>query len=126
MLALVLAAAVTGADLQQWMNDQPPVQAYEARKASLGLRPPPDDAFRQPPHLPQRAACEGRASAMAAAVALFKVVDDSKITLTEPDLQAKNEGQPVLQLSDDGKKALSDRAQQYEQDAGRYEPACLG
>ena len=126
MLALVLAAAITRADLQQWIDDQPDVRAYETQKASLGLRPPPDDAFRQQPRLPQHAACEGRARAMAAAVTLFKTSDASKLTLAEPDLQAKNGGLPVLMLNEDGKKALTERAEQYEQDAGRYEPACLG
>ena len=126
MLALVLAAAITRADLQQWIDDQPEVRAYEMQKATLGLRPPPDDAFRQPPRLPQHAACEGRARAMAAAVTLFKTSDASKLTLAEPDLLAKNGGQPMLTLDDDGKKALTERATQYEQDAGRYEPACLG
>ncbi len=110
MLVMVLAAALSPGDLQRWMDDQPPVMAYEARRLSLGLHPPPDDAFRQPPRIPQRAACEGRASAVAAAVALFKVVDGSKLTLTEPDLQAKNDGQPVLQLNDDGKKVRVSRS----------------
>ena len=32
----------------------------------------------------------------------------------------------VLMLNDAGKKALTDRAAAYEQDAGRLEPACLG
>lgn len=125
MLApLALAAAITAADLQRWIDDQPEVRAYELRRA--GLQPPPDGAFRQSPRLPQHAACEGRAEAMTAAVTLFKVSDGSRVTLTEPDLQAKNDGAPVLMLNDQGKKALTDRAERYEQEAGRYEPACLG
>ena len=126
MLALVLAAAITRADLQQWIDDQPEVRAYEMQKTSLGLHAPPDEAFRVMPRLPQRAACEGRASAMTAAVKLFKTTDASKLTLTEPELQARNDGKAEVMLDDAGKKALTDRAQQYEQDAGRLEPACLG
>jgi hypothetical protein len=125
MLApLLLAAAVSAADLQQWIDDQPDVRAYEMRRATL--QPPPEGAFRQAPRLPQGAACESRSEAMRASVLLFKTADESKLTLTEPDLLNKNDGQPVLQLNDDGKKALTDRAAQYEQEAGRYEPACLG
>ena len=126
MLALALAAAITSADLQQWINDQPEVQAYELRTRSIGLRLPPEDAFRQSPRLPRSAACEARTRAMAAAVALFKTSDGSKLTLIEPELLAKNDGQPILMLNDDGKKVLTDRAKDYEQAAGRYEPACLG
>ena len=126
MLALVLASAITSADLQQWIEDQREVGAYETQRASLGMKLPPDDAFRQSPRLPQRAACEGRARAMAAAVKLFKTTDDGRLTLMDADLQAKNGGTPVLMLNDQGKKALTDRASAYETDAGRLEPACLG
>ena len=59
-------------------------------------------------------------------MALFKAADGGKVVLTEPALQAKNEGQPVLQLSEPAKQALEDRGRRYEQDAGLYEPACLG
>jgi hypothetical protein len=125
MLApLALAVAITAADLQQWIDDQPEVRAYELRRSAL--RPPPEEAFRQQPGLPQRAACENRAQAMAAAVKLFKTADGAKLTLTEADLQARNEGASVLMLNDQGKKVLTDRAEQYEREAGRYEPACLG
>ena len=126
MLALVLAAAITRMDLQQWVDDQPQVRAYEMQKAAAGLRPPPEDAFRQPPRLPQHAACKARAHAISASVMLFKALDGPQITLSEPDLQAKNDGVATLVLNEDGKKVLSERAQQYEQEAGRYEPACLG
>ena len=124
MLALALAATVSLADLQQWMNDQPPVAIYEQQR--LLERPPREDEFRRAPTLSSRAACRGSRSAMTAAVSLFKAADGAKIVLTEPELQAKNDGQPVLQLSEPAKQALEDRGRRYEQDAGLYEPACLG
>ena len=126
MLALVLAAAITRMDLQQWVDDQPQVRAYEMQKATAGLRPPPDDAFRQPPRLPRQAACMARTRAISASVMLFKALDEPRIILSEPDLKAKNDGVSTLVLNDDGKKVLSERAEQYEREAGRYEPACLG
>ena len=124
MLALALAAAVSLADLQQWIDDQPPVAAYEQQR--LTKRLPRDDEFRSAPALPRQAACRGSRSAMTAAVSLFKAADGSRIVLAEPALQAKNDGQPVLQLSEPAKQALEERGRRYEQDAGLYEPACLG
>ena len=124
MLAFALAATLSIADLQQWIDDQPEVRAYEIRRPALA--PPAADAFRAEPPLPRRAACRSAAAAMQAAVALFKAVDQPKIVLSEPDLVARNNGQPTLQLDEGGKQALQDRARAYEQDAGRYEPSCLG
>ena len=124
MLALVLAATVSLADLQQWIDDQPAVAAYEQQRLIGHL--PREDEFRTPPVLPRVAACRGSRSATMAAVTLFKASDDGKVALTEPALQAKNDGQPVLQLSGPAKQALEDRGRRYEQDAGLYEPACLG
>ena len=124
MLALALAAAVSLADLQQWIDDQPQVAAYEQQRRTERL--PSVDAFRVRPTLSMPAACHGSHEAMNAAVALFKAADGGKVVLTEPTLQAKNDGQPVLQLSEPAKQALEERGQRYEQDAGRYEPACLG
>ena len=124
MLTLVLAAAVSMADLQQWIEDQPAVAAYEQQR--LTERLPREDAFRSAPSLPRQAACRGSQSAMTAAVTLFKAADGSKVVLTEPGLQAKNDGRPVLQLSEPAKQALEDRGRRYELEAGLYEPACLG
>ncbi len=124
MLALVLAATVTIADLQQWIQDQPAVAAYEQQRRAERL--PREDAFRDPPTLPKAVACRGSSSAMTAAVTLFKAADGARLVLTEPALQARNEGQPVLQLSEPAKQALEDRGRRYEQEAGLYEPACLG
>ena len=124
MLALALAATLSVADLQQWMDDQPEVRAYEMRRTAL--RPPAEDAFRAVPPLPRRAACSTAAAAMQAAVSLFKVSDQPQIALVEPDLVARNDGQPMLKLGDGGKQALVERARGYEADAGRYEPSCLG
>ena len=124
MLALALAATVSLADLQQWIDDQPAVAAYEQQR--LVERRPREDAFRSGPTLSRPIACQGSKSAMTAAVTLFKAADGDKIALTEPALQAKNAGQPMLQLSGPAKQALEDRGRRYEQDAGLYEPACLG
>ena len=123
MLVLALAATVSIADLQQWIGDQPAVVAYEQQR--LAERLPREDEFRSPPALPRTAACRGSRAAMMAAVTLFKASDAGKVALTEPALQAKNEGQPMLQLSEPAKQALEDRGRRYEQDAGLYEPACL-
>ena len=124
MLALALAAAVSLADLQRWIADQPAIAAYEQQR--LVERPSRQDEFRNPPALPRRTACLASRSAMTAAVTLLKAADGVKVDLTEPELQAKNEGQPVLQLSEPAKQALEDRGRRYEQDAGLYEPACIG
>ena len=124
MLALALAATVSLADLQQWIDDQPSVAAYEQQR--LLAHPPREDEFRRAPALSSPVACRGSRSAMTAAVTLFKAADGAKIVLTEPALQAKNDGQPMLQLSEPAKQALEDRGRRYEQDAGLYEPACLG
>ena len=125
MLALALAAALSSADLQRWMDDQPEVRAYEQAQAQ-GLRPPPADAFRRLPSLPPRTACRGSSEAMAAAVKLFKTSDDAKLVLSEPDLVQLNGGQPVVQLDDAAKMALQARARGYQQDAASLEPACIG
>lgn len=124
MIALLLIAAVSSVDLQQWMNAQAPVRAYEEQRQLA--RPPGEDAFRQPPVLSREMACRGSRQAMAAAVFLFKTVDESKVMLIDPALRADNGGEAILQLNDQGKTVLQDRARRYEQDAGRYEPACLG
>ena len=123
MLALALAATVSLADLQQWIDDQPAVAAYEQQRI---VSPPRDDEFRNTPTLSRRTACQGSRYAMTAAVTLFKTSDGGKLVLTEPALQAKNDGRPILQLSEPAKQALEDRGRRYEQDAGLYEPACLG
>ncbi|WP_174301736.1 hypothetical protein [Caulobacter sp. S45] len=124
MLALALAAAVTLADLQHWIDDQPAVATYEQQR--LTARPPSEDAFRNAPALPRPIACRGSRSAMSAAVVLFKAADGDAISLGEPELQAKNDGEPLLKLSDPAKQALEERGRRYELDAGLYEPACLG
>ena len=124
MLALALVAAVSVADLQQWIDDQPAVAVYEQQRVVERL--PRDDEFRRRPSLPRQMACRGSRSAMTAAVTLFKAADESKVVLTEPDLQAKNHGRAVLQLDEPKKQALEDRGRRYEQDAGLYEPACIG
>jgi hypothetical protein len=124
MLALALAAAVSLADLQQWIDDQPAVAAYHQQHLSEPR--PGEDEFRAAPSLPRQAACRVSRSAMTAAVTLFKAADGSRIVLTEPALQAENDGQPVLQLNEPAKQVLEDRGRRYEQDAGLYEPACLG
>ena len=123
MLALALAATVSLADLQQWIDDQPAVAAYEQQRMTQRL--PREDQFRRSPTLPRLAACRGSRSAMTAAVTLFKASDEGKVALAEPALQAKNDGQPMLQLSDPAKQMLEDRGRRYEQDAELYEPACL-
>lgn len=124
MLALALAATVSLTDLQQWIDDQPAVVAYEQQRSADRL--PGADQFRLRPALPRQIACRGSSSAMTAAVTLFKTADDAKLVLTEPGLLAKNDGQPVLQLSEPAKQALEERGRRYELDAGLYEPACLG
>ncbi len=124
MIALVLAAAVSLSDLQQWIDDQPAVALYAQQRTPGRL--PSEDAFRTAPALPRPLACRGSHAAMVAAVTLFKAADDGRITLAEPALLAKNDGQPLLQLSEPAKQALEDRGRRYEQDAGLYEPACLG
>ena len=124
MLALALVAALSSADLQRWMDDQPAVLAY--RQQRIVDQIPPDDAFRQRPTLPRSAACRGSQAAASAAVLLFKTADGGKLMLTEPDLLAKNQGQPSLQLDEPAKQALEDRGRRYEQDAGLFEPSCLG
>ena len=124
MIALAIAATVSLADLQQWIDDQPAVAAYEQQRPTGGL--PRADEFRSAPRLPQQAACRGSRSAITAAVTLFKAADGAKIVLSEPMLQAKNDGRSVLQLSEPAKQALEERGRRYEQDAGLYEPACLG
>ncbi len=124
MLALALVAALSSADLQRWMDDQPAVVAY--RRQQIVDRIPRDDAFRQTPTLPQGAACRGSQAAASAAVVMFKTADGGKLMLTEPDLLAKNAGQSMLQLDGPAKQALEDRGRRYEQDAGLFEPSCLG
>ena len=123
MLALALAATVSLADLQQWIDDQPAVSAYEQQH--LVRRLPGEDEFRRVPALQKSTACRGSRAAMSAAVTLFKAADGDKILLSEPALQAKNGGKPMLQLSGPAKQALEDRGRHYEEDAGRFEPACL-
>ena len=113
-------------DLQRWIDDQPEVQAYEQLKAAHGVRPPPADAFRRQQTLPSPIACRSSRSALQAAVKLFQVSDQGKIMLSEPDLVAHNDGRVDAMLNDPQKQALQDRAKQYEQDAGAFEPACLG
>ncbi len=125
MLALALAAALSNAELQRWMDDQPEVRAYEQALAA-GLHPPPAEAFRRQPTLPIDTACRGTRRATAAAVKLYKTADEAKLTLSEPDLEQANGGQPVVTLDDADKMALVMRAQRYEQDAASLEPACLG
>ncbi len=125
MLAFALAVALSSADLQRWIDDQPEVRAYEQERAR-GLRPPPADAFRRQPILSRAVACRGSSHATAAAVKLFKTSDDAKLMLSEPDLQERNGGQAVVQLDEAAKMALQARAREYQQDAGSLEPACLG
>ena len=100
------------------------MRAYEQAQPA-GRRPKEDD-FRSAPAVPRAAACRAATSARVASVALFKVIDASKLTLTEPELVAKNAGRPVLMLDDPAKMAIEKRARSYEQDAALYEPSCLG
>ena len=90
MLALALAATVTIADLQQWIEDQPAVAAYEQQRRAERL--PREDAFRGSPTLPKAVACRGSSSAIMAAVTLFKAADGARLVLTEPALQARERG----------------------------------
>ena len=124
MLALALLVAISSADLQRWMDDQPAVRAYQQQRVMD--RTPRDDDFRHAPGLPREAACRGSRAAAAAAVVMFKTADGGKLLLTQPDLQIKNAGQAMLQLDDPDKQALEDRGRRYEQDAGLFEPSCLG
>ena len=118
--------ALSAADLQRWMDDQPEVRAYEQLTATHGVRPPPADVFRRQPTLASPIACRSSQTATQAAVRLFQVSDQGKITLSEPDLLARNNGRMEATLDDAQKQALQDRARQYEQAAGEFEPACLG
>ncbi len=92
MLALALAATISLIDLQQWIDDQPAVVAYEQQRAARSL--PADDAFSSPPVLPVAIACRRSQSAMTAAVSLFKAADGGKITLTEPLLLTRTAASP--------------------------------
>ena len=120
------SAALSAADLQRWVDDQPEVRAYEQLTATRGVRPPPADAFRRQPTLASPIACRSSQTATRAAVRLFQVSDQGKITLSEPDLLARNDGRMDAMLNETQKQALQDRAREYEQAAGEFEPACLG
>ncbi len=124
MLALVLAAALSSAGLQQWINDQPDVRAYENLR--VRQHPPAEDAFRRSPSLSKEVACQGSRRAIAAAIALFKTADASRLTLTEPNLLAENAYHPVVQLDDKAKMALETLARRYQLEASLYKPACIG
>ena len=119
-------ASLSAADMQRWIDDQPEVRAYMSLTLTRGVRPPPADAFRAQPSLPRTTACRGSQSAMSAAVKLFQVSDQPKVLLTQPDLLAKYGGQSEIMLDEADKQALQSRARDLEQDAGAFEPACLG